>query len=92
MFLPVIQLDLRQSRHWEITTQPDILILPSRLAPIAKDLNNTLIINPGFLAKGRGGGTFADIVVSPLPNNRDDVGTITVQSVSERASVQIKKI
>lgn len=87
-----IQLDLRQSRHWEITTQPDILILPSRLAPIAKDLNNTLIINPGFLAKGRGGGTFADLVINPLPGSSDNNTAAEVQSVSERASVQIKRI
>jgi hypothetical protein len=56
---------MRQSKHWEFSTQPDVLILPSRLAALAKEVFGTLIVNPGQLTRGVGGGTYAQLTVHP---------------------------
>lgn len=65
-----LQLDYRQSRHWQLKVTPDILIIPSKLACLCKDvMDNTLVINPGKLTKGVHGGTFAEVVVHPLPES-----------------------
>ena len=57
---------MRQAKHWELTTAPDVLILPSKLAQMAKNVGNTLVLNPGQLSKGTGGGTFAEVSIHPL--------------------------
>lgn len=60
---------------------PDLLILPSRLSPLAKEVVvNTadvvsssstsaqmLVVNPGLLVKGRAGGSYAEITIHPFP-------------------------
>ncbi len=43
-----------------------MLILPSRLSPLAKDVMGTLVINPGALTKGISGGTFAELAIHPV--------------------------
>ena len=45
---------------------PDVLITPSKLAPLAKDVSGTLVVNPGLLVKGTSGGTYADITIHPV--------------------------
>ncbi|PUZ72199.1 hypothetical protein GQ55_2G374400 [Panicum hallii var. hallii] len=54
----------------EISSTPDVLLLPSDLAPFAKvlslgegsdDQKPFICLNPGRLAKGIGGGTFVDL-------------------------------
>lgn len=55
----------------DIPSTPDVLLLPSDLAPFIKVLNyessdgeeasNCLCVNPGRLSKGIGGGTFVDL-------------------------------
>ncbi|KAK3139635.1 hypothetical protein QOZ80_5AG0386660 [Eleusine coracana subsp. coracana] len=54
----------------EISSMPDILLLPSDLAPFAKvlslgegseDEKQFICVNPGRLAKGIGGGTFVEL-------------------------------
>ena len=79
---PAMPLDLRQSRHLTLSRSPDVLLLPSRLAPLAQPLPSslrtedgepldTLLVNPGSLVRGRGGGggggTFAVLDIHPLP-------------------------
>lgn len=44
---------------------PDILILPSKLAPLAVESFETVIVNPGQLVKGTNGGTYASITIAP---------------------------
>jgi hypothetical protein len=65
--VPVVlmQYDMRQSRHWEFSTQPDVLVLPSRLAALAKEVSGCLVVNPGQLTRGVGGGTFAQLCIHP---------------------------
>jgi hypothetical protein len=62
----VLQYDMRQSRHWEFKAQPDVLVLPSRLSALARDVSGTLVVNPGHLTRGVGGGTFAQLHIHPL--------------------------
>ena len=62
----VAQLDMRQARHWQMDVAPDVLILPSKLTHLAKDVWGTVVVNPGQLAKGTSGGTFAELSIHPL--------------------------
>ena len=62
----IAQLDLRQARHWQMDVAPDVLILPSRLTHLAKEVHGTVVVNPGQLAKGISGGTYAEMSIHPL--------------------------
>ncbi len=64
--VPESQYDLRHSKHWEFNVHPDVLILPSRLAALAKEVFGTLVVNPGPLTRGVGGGTFAQLSIHPI--------------------------
>ena len=66
MLYLTIQYDLRHSKHWEFQAHPDVLILPSRLNALAKDVFGTLVVNPGPLTRGVGGGTFAQLSIHPI--------------------------
>lgn len=60
---------MRQSKHWEFKSlSPDLLILPSRLAPLAREVGScgTLILNPGPLTRGLAGGTYAEATIHPI--------------------------
>ena len=46
---------------------PDILLLPSKLSHMAKDIHGSLVVNPAQLVKGSGGGTFAKLTINPIP-------------------------
>jgi len=48
---------------------PDVLILPSDLRYFAKDTLGCLCLNPGRLAKGLVGGTYAKVWIKPTPNH-----------------------
>ena len=45
---------------------PDVLIIPSKLSHFASDVLGTLVINPGYLAKGTKGGTYANLTINPI--------------------------
>lgn len=94
---------MRQARHWEFSVAPDLLILPSKLAPMAKEVNGTVIINPASLAKGRSGGTYADIHIHPTAavaapetkmavDGEEEERSDVVQPVVQRTRVDIMKI
>lgn len=94
----VAQQDLRQARHWEFTgAQPDILILPSRLAAMVKEAQGSLMINTGQLSKGTGGGTYAELSVNPVPEKELRDAAMKGQkeyphNVCERTAVKIVRI
>lgn len=50
-------------RHATLAQKPQILILPSELKQFIKDVNGCLCVNPGRLAKGKIGGSFAKILL-----------------------------
>eukprot|EP01035_Chromulina_nebulosa_P023539 gene23539-30520_t len=62
----ISQVDLRQSSHFQMSQSPDVLILPSKLTQMAKEVTGTLVINPGSLTRGNTGGTFAELTIYPL--------------------------
>jgi DNA polymerase alpha subunit B len=99
------QYDLRHSRHWEFETRPDVLVLPSRLAALAKDVFGTLVVNPGALTRGVGGGTYAQMDIHPLKEadlrsavlaqstqSPGTAGDAMPHGVSSRTAVTISKI
>jgi DNA polymerase alpha subunit B len=91
-------LDMRFNDKWRMPVSPDVLLVPSRLATFARRLGNgTLAVNPGQLAKGASGGTYAKLTVHPMPAEQLKQATEgTAQpirhQVAERTSLQIKRI
>ena len=65
----LVQLDLRHSRHWQMKVSPDILIVPSKLTPMVRDVLGTLVVNPGLLTKGVNGGTYAELNIHPISDS-----------------------
>jgi hypothetical protein len=64
---------------------PDVLILPSKLNTFAKDYKGSVVINPGHLTKGKGGGSFLELAIAPSQNGRDEM-------ISDCVFATIKKI
>ena len=62
--------DLRHAKHWQMGATPDVLIIPSKLQHMARDVLGTLVVNPGQLTKGANGGTYADISIHPMRGDR----------------------
>jgi DNA polymerase alpha subunit B len=75
------QFDFRQCEHWQFKFSPDVMILPSKLNQMARDVEGTVVVNPGSLARGTGGGTFAEITIHPIQ-----------QDACKRCRVDIKRI
>ncbi len=79
---------------------PDVLILPSKLAPFCRPVLNTMVINAGSLAKGSNGGTYAEMAIHPIRESdlRDRIlaGKQTVPAsefpIGDRVATCIKKI
>lgn len=61
------QADFRHSNHWTMKTSPDVLLIPSKLSTLAKEVRGTLVVNPGQLVKGSSGGTYATLTIHPIP-------------------------
>jgi DNA polymerase alpha subunit B len=88
--LPVdVSSNLRSGR---IGAMPDILILPSQLAPFAKLMpppdGGALCLNPGKLARNAAGGSFALLSVHP----RAQIDGARTCDIGVRTAVQIVKI
>ncbi|KAJ7373411.1 DNA polymerase alpha subunit B [Desmophyllum pertusum] len=67
-----VNLDYEQfEKHALLPYNPDILILPSDLRYFAKDSLGCLCVNPGRLAKGLVGGTYAKVWVKPSTDHLD---------------------
>lgn len=62
---------------------PDILILPSDLRYFAKDILGCLCVNPGRLAKGLVGGTYAKLRVKPSQHVEKATSHILQSSVAQ---------
>ena len=43
-----------------------MLLLPSKLTALAKDVFGTLVVNPGSLTRGVGGGTYAQLNIHAI--------------------------
>ncbi|KAL7453331.1 hypothetical protein ACHAWC_004999 [Mediolabrus comicus] len=90
-------LDLAKANQWEMPCQPDILIVPSKLASFAKPvLERTIVVNPGELTKNTTGGTYATIDVHPMKRDTlEDAAEADMEmysGIQDRVRVDIKRI
>ncbi|KAK5654786.1 hypothetical protein OQA88_6822 [Cercophora sp. LCS_1] len=74
-----------------VKLRPDVLILPSALPPFSKTVDNVLVINPGFLSKRRGAGTYARMTLYP-PDVAGLGAGLYPHKIFERARVEITRI
>ncbi|KAL1897400.1 DNA-directed DNA polymerase alpha subunit pol12 [Sporothrix stenoceras] len=78
-----------------VNVRPDVLIVPSTLPPFAKVVESVLVINPGYLSRRRGAGTYARMTLYAAEGEdaAPSVGTTMVgHKIFERARVEITKI
>jgi len=61
-----VQLDFRQAKHWVMDVTPDVLVMPSRLQSMCKNVDGALVVNPGMLTRGTQGGTYAELNIHPM--------------------------
>jgi DNA polymerase alpha subunit B len=89
-------LDLAHMKEWSMPCQPDLLIVPSKLATFAKKvLDHSVVVNPGLLTRGTTGGTYAMMDVHPM--KRDVLegagGDIEMDhGIPDRIKIDIKRI
>lgn len=90
---PGSQVDFSQAARLEMRQVPDILLLHSDLHFFAKDVHGTLVVNPGRLAIGAVGGTFARITVHPFPRQYlPETDDLMAHRVPQRTNVEIVKV
>ncbi|KAK9774177.1 putative DNA polymerase alpha subunit B N-terminal-domain-containing protein [Seiridium cardinale] len=77
-----------------VNVRPDVLVVPSALPPFAKVVESVLVINPGYLSKRRGAGTYARMTLYPpkLDGGEIGAGGMVSHRVFERARVEITRI
>lgn len=91
-------LDLKRMDQWKMPCAPDLLILPSKLAPFASTVldNSTIVVNPGLLARASLGGTYAVLEVHPIARDiLENAGGDDVElqhNLQDRTCVRIKRI
>jgi len=92
-------LDLSKAKQWEMPIQPDILIVPSKLASFARSVaESTIVVNPGELTKNTTGGTYAVMDVHPMKREllesgmKKADGGMMGKGVQDRLRVDIKRI
>ncbi|KAM5342447.1 hypothetical protein ACJ41O_013413 [Fusarium nematophilum] len=75
-----------------VNVQPDVMMVPSLLPPFAKVVESVLLINPGYLSKRRGAGTYARMTLHPptVPDSGND--EMVGHRVFDRARVEIVRI
>ncbi|KAF5024877.1 hypothetical protein F66182_3035 [Fusarium sp. NRRL 66182] len=75
-----------------VNVRPDVMLVPSLLPPFAKVVESVLLINPGYLSKRRGAGTYARMTLYPpsVPDGSSDA--MTGHQIFDRARVEIVRI
>jgi len=68
--------DVTKRTAYSIPVQPDLMVVPSKLASLAKDVTGgTVVVNPGHLVRGTvGGGTYAIVNVNPVTKDEGGRG------------------
>ncbi|KAH8201781.1 hypothetical protein TruAng_004045 [Truncatella angustata] len=62
-----------------VNVRPDVLVVPSALPPFAKVVESVLVINPGYLSKRRGAGTYARMTLYPPTVNEKEASEVGVR-------------
>jgi len=79
--------------HIALPLTPDIMLLPSQLKHFVKNINGSLIVNPGQLTKYANGGTFSRIAVhAPRRVDIPENGKPILHSVESRSVVKVIRI
>jgi len=78
---------------FELPVTPDVLVMPSQLRHFVKNVNNTLVINPGSMAKHNNGGTFSRIAIHAprmmdIPSDEKPI----LNGIHARSVVQVIRI
>jgi DNA polymerase alpha subunit B len=95
LFPAQVNLDWQQRQHWRMPCRPDLLILPSKLSPMAKTIDSTVVINPGPLTRDTTGGTYAVLEVHPMDRTtleETDAQVSLPHQAAQRTRVQVKRI
>ncbi|KAK0635827.1 DNA polymerase alpha subunit B N-terminal-domain-containing protein [Bombardia bombarda] len=74
-----------------VNVRPDVLVVPSALPPFAKVIESVLVINPGYLSKRRGAGTYARMTLYPPPSV-SQVDGMLAHEIFNRARVEVTRI
>ncbi|KAF4984329.1 hypothetical protein FZEAL_440 [Fusarium zealandicum] len=74
-----------------VNVRPDVMMVPSLLPPFAKVVESVLLINPGYLSKRRGAGTYARMTLHP-PAVHTGNDEMTGHQIFDRARVEIVRI
>ncbi|KAF9764258.1 hypothetical protein IL306_002855 [Fusarium sp. DS 682] len=75
-----------------VNVRPDVMVVPSLLPPFAKVVESVLIINPGYLSKRRGAGTYARMTLYPPPVSGGSGDEMMGHQIYDRARVEIVRI
>ncbi|KAI8952312.1 DNA polymerase alpha/epsilon subunit B [Xylaria longipes] len=77
-----------------VNVRPDVVVVPSALPPFARVVKSVLVINPGYLSKRRGAGTYARMTLYPpkLTEAERNSDAMVGHKVFERARVEITRI
>ncbi|OTB05871.1 hypothetical protein M426DRAFT_319559 [Hypoxylon sp. CI-4A] len=77
-----------------MNVRPDVMIIPSALPPFAKVVESVLIINPGYLSKRRGPGTYARMTLFPPKAADQELSSsgMVLHKVFERSRIEITRI
>ena len=94
---PGTNLDLKHMKQWNMPCQPDLLIVPSKLACFARPvLRDTVVVNPGHLSKNTTGGTYAVMDIHPMKRDElENAGGDDVElehNIADRLRLEIRKI
>jgi len=90
-----IPCDVTKWEKFGMVQSPDVLLVPSKLMSFCRRVKDTLVVNSGTLAKGKYGGTYANMWIYPMEkerleqiNNEDAIA----HEVWNRSSVEVKKV
>lgn len=91
---PDVNLEYNQFSHVNLPKiTPDIMLMPSDLVHFAKNINGSLVVNPGRLTKRSSGGTYAKISIhAPRRNDIPESSGRIPHGVHDRSVVQIVRV
>ncbi|KJZ75026.1 hypothetical protein HIM_05512 [Hirsutella minnesotensis 3608] len=75
-----------------VNVRPDVMLVPSALPPFVKVVESVLAINPGYLSKRKGAGTYARMTLYPPKTEGEAPDAMVSHRIFDRARVEIVRI